>query len=124
MLVIGAAQLEVLDRNSRAPVREKFAKILREHLPRHAGRLSDETLDTICERGILAARSYGIDVEVDVYVVVASLVVLGSKFDSSPEIVWRNRVMADPKIDQHVKAQLLRLRIFVDCDTDIGPNGR
>jgi hypothetical protein len=124
MLTIRSEQSDALRRSALAPTREKFIVILKRKLPNQTSRQSDAALHTLCDTGILKASQYGIGTEYNVYIYIATMLLLGQDFDTNPKTAWSREILGDAHMHQDVKAKLLELRVLMDTGTDVSPHGR
>jgi hypothetical protein len=124
MLTIRSEQSDALRRSALEPTREKFILILKRKLPEQTSKQSHEALHTFCDTGILKASTYGIGTEYNVYVYIATMLLLGKDFDTNPKTTWSSEILHDQRMDQDLKAKLIELRVLMDTGTDISPHGR
>ena len=94
MLVMRAAQIEVLEENSLRQFEHELVVHFREHLPDHYEALGEEGTRAAIRRGISKGQSYNIVSREGLTIFIRIMFLLGEEFDS--ELPWATGILKSP----------------------------
>ncbi len=111
MLVIRAAQIEVLASSARAAYSRRVIAHLRADLPDLAADHSDASLQALIAEAAALGDRCAMTTEHDVFWLVLFRLCLGPGFEHSTEHPWIGAILADPDMPGGVKALQIRTRL-------------
>jgi hypothetical protein len=97
----------------------RIAGALREKLPEETERYGPGELEFLCDRAIDRAEQYGIGTEYNVYLFTAAMIVYGETFDTDNRTRWCHQSLRNKRVDEDIKAGLLRLHILADTGREL-----
>ncbi|HRD67139.1 MAG TPA: hypothetical protein PKY50_13420 [Candidatus Competibacter sp.] len=97
MLVMRKSQMEAFENVVAQRFEEGLLDHLRTFFPQHAATLGETQLGRIARYGLQRAESRGLKTERAIYLYVALMFVLGSRFDEDPQLPWAAREIEEEK---------------------------
>lgn len=123
MLTIRTEQMDALAAAMRPSLIERLVNDVREHFARHCEILGDEQLRKTVALGVDSAAGYGLASEREVFLYLCLMFMLGSFFDTDPQLPWAARILAADNLpDGFAKVQALYKEAMGYLDRTIGKN--
>lgn len=97
MLVMRKSQMEAFENVAVQRFEEGLLDHLQTFFPQHAATLGETQLGRVARYGLQRAESRGLKTERAVYLYVALMFVLGSRFDEDPQLPWAAREVEEEK---------------------------
>ena len=111
MLVIRAAQMEILAEPMLRDFIDGLAVRLARKLPDRCRALGGEALKALIERSIKKGRRYGIVTEKDVAILAELMLELPADFEKTPEFAWTRPVLEQRGAESDGRMEVLYFRI-------------
>ncbi len=97
MLVIRKSQMEVFETIAARRFEEGLLDHFRAFFPQHAAVLGEAQLQRVLRYGLQRAESRGLGTERGIYLYIALMFMLGSRFDEDPQLPWAAREVKEEK---------------------------
>lgn len=97
MLVMRKSQMEAFESVAARRFEEGLLDHLRTFFPQHAATLGETQLGRIARYGLQRAESRGLKTERAIYLYIALMFLLGSRFDEDPQLPWAARAVEENK---------------------------
>lgn len=108
MLRIRKEQYEELGKISLKRFEDSMVKHIREFFPEHYECLGEPVVLNVIEYGVDRAEAHGFETEPDVNMYIDLMLLLGSHFDTDPQLPWAAAILGDESIgDPVVRAEKL-----------------
>jgi len=123
MLMIRKAQLDVFEHAARQRFEDDVVAHLRDFAPTHTKALGEEGVRQVIRLGMGRSANYGFTLRGPVQFYIELMFMLGSAFDSDPQLPWAAEALGDPEVlDEMDRADLLHAHALKYTEAVGGPN--
>ena len=122
MFRIRKEQVEALDKAAFQAFEERVAEHVKESFPKHAELCGEEAVRKVVRIGLERAQEYGIAKEGGLQLYIDLMFLLGSSFDTDPQLPWAAEVLSDTSIEESARLDRLFEHANDYMDEVSGPN--
>jgi hypothetical protein len=122
VLKIRWEQMEVFDRAVLKDFEDQTLEHLKKGFPKHCRLLGEENLRKKVRQGFERARSYGLSSQNGLRLFVELTFLLGSGFDTDPQLPWAAEILKDTASDQAARVERLHQKSMEYLEKVCGPN--
>lgn len=122
MLIIRNEQMEAFEQAAFENFQRGMVKHVREHFPKHVEVFGEETILNVIRHGCDRAKEYEFTTEHEVCLFIDLMIMLGSGFDTDPQLPWTAEILGDESIAEPTdRIDHLYARAMAYLDRVIGP---
>lgn len=123
MLKISKEQMEAFQQAALKDYEDQMVEHLKKFTPKHSEVIGEPGLRRVIQLGMDRAKNYGLTNRGPVRFYIEMMFMLGSDFDTDPQLPWAGEILDDTTIsDQTVRADLLYDKAMDYIDTVAGPD--